>query len=39
MIMYRIIGYYICEKTRVPEYLEINCEEMVSVSSCLVDIL
>ena len=36
--MYRIIGYYICEKIRVPDYLEIKCDEMITVSGCFSDV-
>ena len=32
--MYRIIGYYICEKTSVPEFLGIKSNEMITVSDC-----
>lgn len=32
--MYRILGYYICEKTAVPDFLGINKDEMISVSNC-----
>ena len=32
--MYRIIGYYICEKISVPDFLRIKSNEMITVSSC-----
>lgn len=32
--MYRIFGYYICEKIAVPDFLGIKSDDMVSVSDC-----
>lgn len=32
--MYRILGYYICEKSDIPEWLGIKGDEMISASSC-----
>lgn len=35
--MYRIFGYYICEKTAVPDFLGIKSDEMITVSDCFSD--
>ena len=32
------IGYYIVEKNIKPEYIDIPCEEILSVSSCICNI-
>ena len=32
--MYKIVGYYICEKSVVPAWLGINCEELLTISNC-----
>lgn len=32
--MYKIVGYYICEKLDVPDFLDIKGDELISVSSC-----
>ncbi len=36
--MYKIIGYYICEKISVPDFLGIKSDEMITVSSCFTGI-
>lgn len=36
--MYRILGYYICEKLSAPDFLGIKSDEMVSVSGCFSEI-
>ena len=32
--MYKIIGYYICEKLAIPNFLGIEADEMITVSDC-----
>lgn len=32
--MYRVLGYYICEKLVIPDFLEIKGEEMITASVC-----
>ena len=32
--MYRIFGYYICEKMAIPNFLSIKGDEMITVSDC-----
>ena len=32
--MYRVLGYYICEKLVVPEFLEIKGDEIITASVC-----
>ncbi|MBR4083546.1 MAG: hypothetical protein IKK33_04590 [Lachnospiraceae bacterium] len=36
--MYKIVGYYIVEKITAPDYLEIECDEMITVSECFSEI-
>lgn len=36
--MYRILGYYICEKLIAPDFLGIKSDEMISVSGCFSEI-
>lgn len=32
--MYRVLGYYICEKLVVPDFLDIKGDEIITVSDC-----
>ena len=32
--MYKIVGYYICEKLDIPNFLGIRGDELISVSGC-----
>ena len=32
--MYKIVGYYICEKLDIPNFLGIKGNELISVSGC-----
>lgn len=32
--MYKVLGYYICEKLVIPDFLDIKGNEIISVSSC-----
>jgi len=36
--MYKIFGYYICEKISVPDFLGIKSDEMITISGCFSDI-
>lgn len=36
--MYKIFGYYICEKIAAPDFLGIKTDEMITVSGCFSDI-
>ena len=33
-VMYKIVGYYICEKLDIPNFLGIRGDELISVSGC-----
>ncbi|MBQ4059098.1 MAG: hypothetical protein IJD40_09230 [Lachnospiraceae bacterium] len=32
--MYRVLGYYICEKLKIPDFLGIEADEIITVSDC-----
>lgn len=32
--MYRVLGYYICEKLVIPDFLEIKGDEIITASVC-----
>ncbi len=34
--MYKVLGYYICEKLVVPDYLNIQSEKIITVSNCFL---